>query len=114
MTRSNVTPRALATVAVAAWAIKKLVSPQDNHNNAPLASLRHAPREITSTSAYPEDYYPGGQYVTLPQGEMHYFLFGPADSDIKIVFVHGLSTPASVYNKIARHMAENGCQVLLF
>ncbi|KAG0258149.1 hypothetical protein DFQ27_004782 [Actinomortierella ambigua] len=105
------TPRAVATAAVAAWAFRTLVSRQ---RDAPLPSLRHAPREITSNSAYPEDYYPGGQYVTLPQGEMHYFLFGPVDSDIKIVFVHGLSTPASVYSNIARHMAESGCQVLLF
>ncbi|KAG0241010.1 hypothetical protein BGW41_006462 [Actinomortierella wolfii] len=115
MTRSNVTPGALATAAVAAWAVKRLVSTLISNRGRTLPSLQHAPCEITSKSAYPEDFYPGGQYLTLPLlGEMHYFLFGPSDSNKKIVFVHGLSTPASVYSKIARHMAESGCQVLLY
>lgn len=28
--------------------------------------------------------------------------------------MHGLSTPASMYNSVARHMANNGCRVLLY
>ncbi|KAF9195159.1 hypothetical protein BGZ51_004586 [Haplosporangium sp. Z 767] len=55
----------------------------------------------------------GGEYADLSFGETHYFLFGPEDGK-KIVFVHGLSTPASVYNKTASHMANQGYRVLLY
>jgi hypothetical protein len=30
-------------------------------------------------TVYPEDYYPGGEYVDLPAGRMRYWLFGPED-----------------------------------
>ncbi|KAF9972527.1 hypothetical protein BGZ65_009773, partial [Modicella reniformis] len=77
-----------------------------------LPSLKAVAHTATS-SAYPEDYYSGGQYVELSHGETHYFLFGPEDGK-KIVFVHGFSVPASVYSSVARQMANNGCRVLLY
>ncbi|KAG0224630.1 alpha/beta-hydrolase [Mortierella sp. GBAus27b] len=76
-----------------------------------LPSLRAVDR--SALDAYPEDYYPGGQYAELSFGETHYFMFGPEDGK-KIVFVHGLSTPASIFSSVARHMANSGCRVLLY
>ncbi|KAF9570174.1 hypothetical protein EC968_002113 [Mortierella alpina] len=79
----------------------------------PLPSLKDVAQQLGRDCAYPEDYFPGGAYAELPFGETHYFLFGP-DNGKRVVFVHGLSTPASVYSKVARQMAESGHRVLLY
>ncbi|KAF9922166.1 hypothetical protein FBU30_007769 [Linnemannia zychae] len=107
---------ASTTLAVAAASVlalvgvKKVYSSITAKRGLTLPSLRAA---NLVKCAYPEDYYPGGEYADLSYGETHYFLFGPEDGK-KIVFVHGLSTPTSVYDGVARHMAANGCRVLLY
>ncbi|KAG0313524.1 hypothetical protein BGZ99_008834, partial [Dissophora globulifera] len=107
----SVAAAASAVVAVigANAAVKSLAA----QRGRTLPSLRGVTPHTTSNCAYPEDYYPGGNYADLSFGETHYFEFGPEDGK-KVVFVHGLSTPTSVYNKIARHMANSGCRVLLY
>ncbi|KAG0278114.1 hypothetical protein BGZ95_004709 [Linnemannia exigua] len=101
---------AAAASVLALVGVKTAYSAVTAQRGQALPSLRAA---NLLKSAYPEDYYPGGEYAELSYGETHYFLFGPEDGK-KIVFVHGLSTPASVYNGVARHMADNGCRVLLY
>ncbi|KAK3806468.1 MAG: Alpha/Beta hydrolase protein [Benniella sp.] len=103
---------ATSLVVAAAMGAYKVFKSSTAHQGSALPSLKSVARDIPDI-AYPEDYYPGGQYVELSFGETHYFLFGPEDGK-KIVFVHGLSTPASMYNAVARHMANNGCRVLLY
>ncbi|KAG0294846.1 hypothetical protein BGZ96_000335 [Linnemannia gamsii] len=101
---------AAAASVLALVGVKKVCSAITAERGLTLPSLRAA---NLLKCAYPEDYYPGGEYAELSYGETHYFLFGPEDGK-KIVFVHGLSTPASVYNGVVRHMAANGCRVLLY
>ncbi|KAF9418004.1 hypothetical protein BGZ94_009814 [Podila epigama] len=102
-----------AASAILAIGAKKVYNSVTAERGLVLPSLRVLPPEVSKSSAYPEDYYPGGAYADLTFGETHYFLFGPEDGK-KIVFVHGLSTPASVWSKVARHMADNGCRVLVY
>ncbi|KAI7827662.1 Alpha/Beta hydrolase protein [Gamsiella multidivaricata] len=108
---AGVSVAAAASAALAVLGARKVYKSLTAERGCTLPSLR----AVTSHSAiaYPEDYYPGGSYADLSFGETHYFLFGPEDGK-KVVFVHGLSTPASVYDKVARHMANNGCRVLLY
>ncbi|KAF9960223.1 hypothetical protein BGZ72_007614 [Mortierella alpina] len=112
-TVSFLTVAAAASAALAGLGAQKIYRSITAERGLPLPSLRAAANKLGKTSAYPEDYYPGGDYAELPFGETHYFLFGP-DNGKKVVFIHGLSTPASVYNKVARHMAESGHRVLLY
>ncbi|KAI1302856.1 hypothetical protein EDD11_005460 [Mortierella claussenii] len=107
---SLITATAAASVLLAAVGARKVFKAVTAQRGVTLRSLR-AHSHMHAGSAYPQDYYPGGNYAELSFGETHYFLFGPENGK-KIVFVHGLSTPASVYKKIARHMADNGCCVL--
>ncbi|KAG0368399.1 hypothetical protein BGX24_002845 [Mortierella sp. AD032] len=109
MATTSVVVAAAASVLALVGA-KKVYSAITAKPSLTLPSLRAA---NLLKCAYPEDYYPGGEYAKLSYGETHYFMFGPKDGK-KVVFVHGLSTPASVYNGVARHMSDNGCRVLLY
>ncbi|KAJ8652167.1 hypothetical protein O0I10_012225 [Lichtheimia ornata] len=73
-----------------------------------LPSLRVQPSDT-----YTLDFYPGGHFVELPQGTMRYWLFGNPDGE-RVVLVHGISSGAVTYDKLARHLADNGYYVLVF
>ncbi|KAF9336437.1 hypothetical protein BG006_008718 [Podila minutissima] len=107
------TATAAASALFAAVGARKVYSSITAERGLVLPSLRALSSQESSSSAYPEDYYPGGGYAELTFGETHYFMFGPEEGK-KVVFVHGLSTPASVWSKVARHMATSGCRVLLY
>ncbi|OZJ02772.1 hypothetical protein BZG36_03483 [Bifiguratus adelaidae] len=62
---------------------------------------------------YPPDFYPGGQYLKLPQGTMRYYKFGP-EGGAKIAFVHGISLPSPCFAKVAWTLVDHGYQVLLY
>ncbi|KAH9977620.1 alpha/beta-hydrolase [Lactifluus volemus] len=49
---------------------------------------------------YPEDYYPGGAYVSLPFG--------------RVILIHGLSIPSLVWKDVAPALASRGHRVLLY
>ncbi|GJJ14080.1 hypothetical protein Clacol_008337 [Clathrus columnatus] len=51
--------------------------------------------------------------VRLPFGRTGYHLFGPAEG-VKIVLVHGLSTPSLIWHRIAPFLAEHGFHVLIY
>ncbi|KAG0209526.1 hypothetical protein BGX33_005475 [Mortierella sp. NVP41] len=110
MAATSTVVTAAATSVLTLFGAKKVYSAVTAECGLTLPSLRAA---NLLKCAYPEDYYPGGEFANLSFGETHYFVFGP-ESGKKIVFVHGLSTPASVYSKVARHFADNGCRVLLY
>ncbi|KAF9381136.1 hypothetical protein CPC16_009987 [Podila verticillata] len=113
MAATLITATAAASALLAVVGVRKVYKSITAERGLVLPSLRALPSQESSKSAYPEDYYPGGDYADLTFGETHYFLFGPEDGK-KVVFVHGLSTPASVWSKVARHMANSGCRVLLY
>ncbi|GJJ77696.1 hypothetical protein EMPS_10055 [Entomortierella parvispora] len=110
---SIVTAAVGVSALLAALGVKKALKSVTANRGVTLPSLRAVDSSITEKSAYPENYYPGGVYAPLSFGDTHYFMFGPEDGK-KVVFVHGLSTPTSVYDKVARTMAKNGCRVILY
>lgn len=85
-------------------------SPQGYSVHPSLASLGP---ETKTKDVYPEDYYSGGAYVSLPFGNVRYWLFGP-ESGKKIVFIHGLSIPSLIWKDVAPALASHGYRVLLY
>ncbi|KAL1915919.1 uncharacterized protein VTP21DRAFT_6307 [Calcarisporiella thermophila] len=80
----------------------------------PLASsLRYAKPLNGDKVGYPEDIFPGGDYVSIPNGSTKYWLFGPEDGK-KIVLVHGISIPAAIYKLVGHELAKNGFRVLTY
>ncbi|KAF7984731.1 hypothetical protein HWV62_11666 [Athelia sp. TMB] len=77
-------------------------------------SLAALPEACISWKIYPEDFYEGGAYVTLPQGKTRYWIMGPENSGQKIVLIHGLSIPSMVYKNVAPALASKGYRVLLY
>ncbi|KAH7887293.1 Alpha/Beta hydrolase protein [Phlebopus sp. FC_14] len=92
-----------------------LITSFPNPPSPPLihSSLSSLPRSSSSWSIYPEDYYEGGAYVTLPHGRVRYWLAGPEDGR-KIVLIHGLSIPSIVWKDVAPVLASHGYRVLLY
>ncbi|KAF9235559.1 Alpha/Beta hydrolase protein [Melanogaster broomeanus] len=76
-------------------------------------SLSSLPRSCSSWSVYPDDYYDGGAYVTLPHGRTRYWLIGPKNGR-RVVLIHGLSIPAIVWKEVAPVLASHGYRVLLY
>ncbi|KAA1466620.1 alpha/beta-hydrolase [Dentipellis sp. KUC8613] len=77
------------------------------------ASLASLPKHCKSWDIYPEDFYPGGAYVSLPFGRVRYWLLGPEDGK-KVVLIHGLSVPAIIWKDVAPTLASRGFRVLLY
>ncbi|KAL4076454.1 Alpha/Beta hydrolase protein [Scleroderma yunnanense] len=76
-------------------------------------SLSSLPRSCSSWTVYPEDFYPGGAYVTLPYGRVRYWMIGP-ENGTKVIFIHGLSIPAIIWKDVAPVLASRGYRVLLY
>ncbi|KAI0053754.1 alpha/beta-hydrolase [Auriscalpium vulgare] len=85
-------------------------APEITHIHPSLASLSHTSK---SWDVYPEDFYDGGAYVTLPYGRVRYWMLGP-EKGKKVVLVHGLSIPAMVWRDVAPALAGRGYRVLLY
>lgn len=66
-----------------------------------LPSLRVQPSDT-----YTLDFYPGGHFLELPQGTMRYWLFGNPDGE-RVILVHGISSGAVTYDKLARHLVRS-------
>ncbi|KIM77354.1 hypothetical protein PILCRDRAFT_76914 [Piloderma croceum F 1598] len=76
-------------------------------------SLASLPKPCRSWDVYPDDFYPGGEYVTFPQGRTRYWLIGP-EKGKKIILIHGLSIPSLVYRDVAPILASKGYRILLY
>ncbi|KAF9911683.1 hypothetical protein EC991_002801 [Linnemannia zychae] len=90
---------AATTTAVAAASVlallgaKKVYTAITANRGRTLPSLRAA---NLLKCAYPEDYYPGGQYADLSYGETHYFMFGPEDGKKANLYSRGYSVGPAV------------------
>ncbi|GAA5810418.1 hypothetical protein MFLAVUS_003839 [Mucor flavus] len=73
-----------------------------------LTSLSEKPFDL-----YPPDFYPNGTDLQLPLGTMRYWQFGN-EAGSKVVLVHGITTGSSVYDKLARDLADKGHHVLVY
>ncbi|CAG8538936.1 2298_t:CDS:2 [Ambispora gerdemannii] len=82
-------------------------------------SLREVWEQLTDDDQknkvpYSPDFYPGGNYIDLlPHGETRYWLFGP-ETGQKIVFVHGISIPSTIFKEIATYFAKKEFRVLIY
>ncbi|KAG9286750.1 hypothetical protein G9A89_012300 [Geosiphon pyriformis] len=72
-----------------------------------------ADEEAKKQVPYPPDFYPGGQYIHLPNGETRYWLFG-SETGKKVVFVHGMTIPSTVFKEIANAFAGKNFHVLVY
>ncbi|KAI9315889.1 Alpha/Beta hydrolase protein [Dichotomocladium elegans] len=73
-----------------------------------LPSLR-----VNPSDSYTLDFYPGGHFLELPQGIMRYWLFGNPKGE-RVVLVHGISSGAVTYDKLARDLVDEGFHVLVY
>ncbi|KAI0303924.1 alpha/beta-hydrolase [Russula brevipes] len=85
-------------------------APQGYSVHPSLASLGP---ETKAKDIYPEDYYAGGAYVSLPFGNVRYWLLGPEAGE-KIILIHGLSIPSLIWKDVAPTLASRGYRVLLY
>jgi len=76
-------------------------------------SLASLGPETKAKDIYPEDYYSGGAYVSLPFGNVRYWLFGP-EAGKKVVLIHGLSIPSLIWKDVGPALASRGYRVLLY
>lgn len=83
----------------------KIVPP----NNIELGSLG----DVLLDSPYKEDFWSESGYVDLPFGKTHYYFIGPKDG-IRIVFVHGISTPAPCFPTYMELLASKGFRILTY
>ncbi|KAH9937644.1 Alpha/Beta hydrolase protein [Fomitopsis serialis] len=76
-------------------------------------SIAALPPDSRIRQIYPEDFFPNGGYVQLPYGRTRYWLLGPEDG-VKVVLIHGLSTPGVTWKHFGPYLAERGFRVLVY
>lgn len=76
---------------------------------SPIASL--SPEDLEK-SPYPPNFLPGARNVNSPYGMIRVYEWGPEDGK-KVLFIHGLSTPAPALGTVAETMAQRGCRVMV-
>eukprot|EP01116_Phalansterium_solitarium_P007496 TRINITY_DN20208_c0_g1_i1.p1 TRINITY_DN20208_c0_g1~~TRINITY_DN20208_c0_g1_i1.p1 ORF type:complete len:316 (+),score=97.91 TRINITY_DN20208_c0_g1_i1:89-1036(+) len=64
-------------------------------------------------SGLPSVEHVGGNVTLLPYGTTHYYLEGPEDGPL-VVFLHGIVSPANVFDGLARDLTSNGFRLLRF
>ncbi|KAI0466995.1 alpha/beta-hydrolase [Xylaria cf. heliscus] len=68
--------------------------------------------EIEGLPYHPES-LPGGRDVDTPYGSIRVYEWGPEGGE-RVLFVHGISTPAVALGDLAHEMARRGCRVMIF
>ncbi|KAG6809859.1 hypothetical protein H0H92_014387 [Tricholoma furcatifolium] len=76
-------------------------------------SLASLPIDAKSWSIYPETFFSGGAYVSLPYGRVRYWVLGP-EAGQKVVLIHGLSIPSIIWRDVAPELASRGYRVLVY
>ncbi|KAH9835600.1 alpha/beta-hydrolase [Rhodofomes roseus] len=76
-------------------------------------SIAALPPDSRIRQIYPDDLFPNGGYVQLPYGRTRYWLLGPEDG-VKVVLIHGLSTPGVTWTRYGPYLAERGFRVLVY
>jgi pimeloyl-ACP methyl ester carboxylesterase len=86
-----------------------------SHSHPALSSpfLYGSPDRSSPSACYPSDALPGSRDVQSPWGSMRAYEWGEEESQRKVLFIHGLSTPSPALGGIAKVMAAHGCRVML-
>ncbi|KAI1446677.1 alpha/beta-hydrolase [Annulohypoxylon stygium] len=109
----------VAIVAVAAWVSAKLARrPGDKTKDlfipSPgIARLSEPQEEKAADLPYPLDALPGGRNVITPYGSIRAYEWGPEEGE-RVLFVHGISTPAVALGDLGHEFANKGYRVMLF
>jgi len=103
-----------ATLALLRWPVrcnkpapltKKLPSPRET-------LLPYLSAEQVAASPYPSDLLPGARDVDTSYGMMRVYEWGP-DEGMKVLLIHGDTTPGPMLGPIASQLAERGCRVMI-
>ncbi|KAI1209032.1 alpha/beta-hydrolase [Annulohypoxylon truncatum] len=62
---------------------------------------------------YPPDALPGGRDAITPYGSIRIYEWGPEEGE-KVLFIHGISTPAVALGDLGHEFANRGYRVMLF
>lgn len=103
-----------ATLASLRWPVR---------SNKPAALRRKipSPRETllphlsvgrAEVSPYPPDLLPGARDLDTPYGVMRVYEWGPEEG-LKVLLIHGDTTPRPMLGPIASQLAERGCRVMI-
>jgi len=84
------------------------------------AKILHSPNRAAASLSldsaenvpYPADLLPGARDVHSPYGTIRVYEWGP-ETGRKILFIHGLSTPALALGAVADTLAQRGCRVMI-
>ncbi|CAG8950316.1 hypothetical protein HYFRA_00006809 [Hymenoscyphus fraxineus] len=76
----------------------------------PSASM--SPKELDHHLPYSPDLLPGGRDVNSPYGRIRLYEWGPEEGK-KVLFIHGLSTPAPALGTVADTLTQRGCRVMI-
>ncbi|KAI8897338.1 Alpha/Beta hydrolase protein [Globomyces pollinis-pini] len=89
------------------FGLYKYYLPSDTGN---LGSLKDTKSTIVT---FKEDHWPEHGYVDLPYGKTHYYFIGPKNGK-RLVFVHGISTPAPCLPRLFDILASKGYRILCY
>lgn len=118
-------PPAAATLLAAAFLVAFIPFRRLAKGTSKLKPLRQvilSPRDtlISSISskqaltlAYPPSLLPGARDVDTQYGTMRVYEWGPLDG-LKVLLVHGDSTPAPILGPIGHALVARGCRVMMF
>ena len=62
--------------------------------------------------AYPPNFFPGARDVETHYGTMRVYEWGSVDG-MKVLLLHGDTTPAPMFAPIAESLAKKGCRVMI-
>ncbi|KAI1107956.1 alpha/beta-hydrolase [Jackrogersella minutella] len=108
-----------ATIAAAAWlSVDSILKPRRMKKDliapSPLTTVLPALQEQEAADLpYPPDALPGGRDVLTPYGSIRVYEWGPEQGE-RVLFVHGISTPAVSLGNLGHELAGRGCRVMLF
>ncbi|KAI9702964.1 MAG: hypothetical protein M1836_008178 [Candelina mexicana] len=119
---SLLTPSVSTVIVTIASGILYVWWPERSNKPAALRRSIPAPRETLLphlsageivTLPYPPDLLPGGRNVETLYGVMRVYEWGPKDG-MKVLLIHGDTTPAPVLGPIASQLVDRGCRVMVF
>jgi hypothetical protein len=84
----------------------------ENVLRAPRRTAASLSPEKLERIPYPPNFLPGERDVNSPYGTIRVYEWGPEDGR-KVLFIHGLSTPAPALRIVADTLAQRGCRVMV-
>ena len=74
--------------------------------------LPHLTPAQAATLPYPPNLFPGARDAETPYGVMRVYEWGPQEG-MKVILVHGDTTPGPMLGPIAEALVDRGCRVMI-